>query len=471
MLYSRFASRDNVVIFIDGLRTEEKKTAQVRLTRSRTQLPRAKKIIDEMKANAKIGKAISNAKHKHCSRYLSQSVMLTNNDCTNLFNGLKKRGWDVVLGPGEADLAIRKRSSKLTRPFAVVTGDSDLLAHCSVPVIYRPFRGEFYEYDVDECAKALGILRLQLTALAIVSKNDYTNNPFRFGVATNLEIIKDMNPDTIDSILWRYRHSQSVYRRAEVDVSHFKFAYRVFYEGKECVIESDYDVKVKNHQAEVVAVRDHLKEAKDEMTQNAQARREANREHKAQSSNPFRHGKYQTFNRYRTIDQALFPQKPQVGTSKSSTADQSNLDRRKNYTCRYAVRRIVCSNPASSKPDREHPPMKLFRFKKHIEQDNTETGTEEEVKAKERKKWEPKTIPTNPHELQLKLKSAQERAIIKCIKDHVQVGNLIKRRAQIALAMYISKEEENGPENIRQAISRSNSSSGDMYDDDDDEFG
>ncbi|KAF9195990.1 hypothetical protein BGZ49_002922, partial [Haplosporangium sp. Z 27] len=134
-------------------------------------------------------------------------------------------------------------------------------------------------------------------------------------------------------------------------------------------------------------------------------------------------------------------------------AGQSNLDRWKNYTCRYAVRRIVCSNSATPKPDREHPPMKLFRFKEHIEQDNTK----EEVKAKKRKKWKPKAIPTNPHELvkamtrahqaatltvgtlkantkQLKLKSAQERAILKCIKDHVQVGNLIKRRAQVALA-------------------------------------
>ncbi|KAF8945845.1 hypothetical protein BGZ46_005952 [Entomortierella lignicola] len=178
---------------------------------------------------------------------------------TNLFNGLKDRGWDAVLGPGEADLAIRKRFSKLPRPFAVVTGDSDLPAHCSVPVIYRPFRGGFYEYDVDECAKALGISRLQLTALAIMSKNDYTKNPFRFGVATNLEIIKDMKLSI----------------RTEVDVSHFKFAYRVFYKGEEHVIKSDYDVKVKNHQAEVVTLRDRLKEVKGEMAQNAQTRREA----------------------------------------------------------------------------------------------------------------------------------------------------------------------------------------------------
>ncbi|KAF9176158.1 hypothetical protein BGZ49_006614, partial [Haplosporangium sp. Z 27] len=121
-------------MFIDGQRTEEKeKTAQVRLTRSRTQLLRAKKIVDEMKANAKIGKAISSAKHKRCSRYLSQSVMLTNNDRTNLFNSLKDRGWNAVLGPGEADLAIRKRFSESSRPFAVVTGDSDLLAHRFVP--------------------------------------------------------------------------------------------------------------------------------------------------------------------------------------------------------------------------------------------------------------------------------------------------------------------------------------------------
>ncbi|KAF8946235.1 hypothetical protein BGZ46_005831, partial [Entomortierella lignicola] len=103
------------------------------------------------------------------------------------------------------------------------------------------------------------------------------------------------------------------------------------------------------------------------------------------------------------------------------------------------------------------------------------TDTEEKVKAKKRKKWKPKAIGTNPHELvkamtrahqaatlavgalkantkQLELKSAQKRAILKCIKDHVQVDNLIKRRAQVALAMYISKEGKNGFENIRQAI-------------------
>ncbi|KAF8948698.1 hypothetical protein BGZ46_005325, partial [Entomortierella lignicola] len=277
ILCSRFASKENVVIFIDGQRTKEEKTTEIRLTRSRTQLLHAKKIVDEMKANVKFGKAISSAKHKRCSRYLSQSVMLTNNDCTNLFNSLKNRGWDVVLGPGEADLAIRKRFSKLPRPFAVVTGDSDLLAHHSVPVIYRPFRGEFYEYNVDECAKALGISRLQLTALAIVSKNDYTSNPFRFCVATNLEIIKDMkliSIDTIDLILLRYCHSQSVYRRTEVDVSHFKFAYCVFYKGEEHLIRSDYDVKVKKRQDDVVTLRDRLKEAKDEMAHNAHAGRE-----------------------------------------------------------------------------------------------------------------------------------------------------------------------------------------------------
>ncbi|KAF8984281.1 hypothetical protein BGZ46_008369, partial [Entomortierella lignicola] len=36
---------------------------------------------------------------------------------------------------------------------------------------------------------------------------------------------------------------------------------------------------------------------------------------------------------------------------------------------------------------------------KHIKQDNIETDIEEKVKAKERKKWKPKAIPTNPYEL------------------------------------------------------------------------
>ncbi|KAF8975222.1 hypothetical protein BGZ46_009327 [Entomortierella lignicola] len=78
------------------------------------------------------------------------------------------------------------------------------------------------------------------------------------------------------------------------------------------------------------------------------------------------------------------------------------------------------------------------------------------------------TLKTNTK--QLELKNFQEGAILKCIKNHVQVGNLIKRRAQVALALYISKEGKYGLENIRQAISSSKSSSGNM-DDDDDEFG
>ncbi|KAF8967801.1 hypothetical protein BGZ46_000086 [Entomortierella lignicola] len=326
ILCSHFASKENVVIFIDGQRTQEKeKTAQVRFTRSRTQLLHAKKIVDEMEENAKIGKAISSAKHKRCSQYLSQSVMLIYHDCINLFNGLKSRGWDVVLGPGEADLTISKRFSTLPTPHAVVTDDGDLLAYGSVPVIYRPFRREFYEYGVDECAKALGILRLQLTTLSIVSKNDYTSNPSRLGVATNLEIIKDMKS---------------------------------------------------------IKLRDYLKKTKDEMAQNAQARREVIREHKAQAPNPFRHGKHQTFNKYRTINQALSPQKPQVGTPKSSTAGQFDLDCRRNYTCCYAMSRILCSDPVIPKPDREPPSMKLFHFKEHIGQYNTDTDTDTEEKVK-----------------------------------------------------------------------------------------
>ncbi|KAF9197133.1 hypothetical protein BGZ49_002591 [Haplosporangium sp. Z 27] len=81
--------------------------------------------------------------------------------------------------------------------------------------------------------------------------------------------------------------------------------------------------------------------------------------------------------------EVLSPQKPQVGTSKSSTAGQFDLDCRRNYTCRYAMSRIVCSDPVLPKPDREPPSMKLFHFKEHIGQYDTETDTEEKVKADE----------------------------------------------------------------------------------------
>ncbi|KAF8949098.1 hypothetical protein BGZ46_005206 [Entomortierella lignicola] len=126
--------------------------------------------------------------------------------------------------------------------------------------------------------------------------------------------------------------------------------------------------------------------------------------------------------------------------------------------------------------------MKLFHFKEHIEQDNTETDTKEEVKAKKRKKYKPKAIPTNPHELMRAMTRAHQTATLTVgtlkantkqlkLKNRVQVGNLIKRRAQVALAIYVSKEGENGLKSIRQAISNSKSSSDDMNDDDNNELG
>ena len=202
----RFTDKAKVEIYIDGGRTKEKeKTTKARLATAKRQLVAAEAIVSDIESKADGGETATSATHRRCSRYLLQSFILTAEHRRALTHGLKSRGWNAVMAKGEADLAIRARCEELKQQnnqFAVVTSDSDLLAHQAVPMIYRPFRRGFRQYDVDQCAVDLGLSRRQLTALAIVSRNDYSSGPFCLDIGINIEIIKELaTPSTSCHVL------------------------------------------------------------------------------------------------------------------------------------------------------------------------------------------------------------------------------------------------------------------------------
>ncbi|KAI8348722.1 hypothetical protein B0O80DRAFT_532178 [Mortierella sp. GBAus27b] len=148
-----------------------------------------------MEERAVHGRSVSSVMYKRCNRILTQAYIISEFERTHIVNGLRARGWTVMQASFEADVAIKNRCRDLEQQhyqFAVVTGDSDLLVHPEVPVVYRlTSKNQYLMYDVDECARKLGLSRSQLTSLGIVCKNDHTGNITGCGIATNLALIKE----------------------------------------------------------------------------------------------------------------------------------------------------------------------------------------------------------------------------------------------------------------------------------------
>ncbi|KAF9944380.1 hypothetical protein BGZ72_002451, partial [Mortierella alpina] len=137
---------------------------------------------------------------------------------------MRQEGWTVVESPFEADVAI---ASDCTPSDIVVSIDSDYFAYRSVTTILRPFRGKFLKYDVSQVAAHLGLSRDQLTALCIVSKNDYTCNITKLGPETNLKLISKLRVDDPSAIVDEYLGDKCV-RRKNTSNESFAASVRVF---------------------------------------------------------------------------------------------------------------------------------------------------------------------------------------------------------------------------------------------------
>jgi len=82
----------------------------------------------------------------------------------------------------------------------VVTKDSDLIMYYEVKTVFRPnpAGSYFFRYRKDAVKQALEFTEdSQLTALAIVSKNDYSFNFAGFGLRRNGNIIRDFDPAVV----------------------------------------------------------------------------------------------------------------------------------------------------------------------------------------------------------------------------------------------------------------------------------
>lgn len=104
----------------------------------------------------------------------------------------RERNWEVVESFTEADVEITRDCQEGD---IVISQDSDFAMYSKITTIWRLISGSrFLEYRInEEVLPALGINRMQLTILGIVSRNDYNCNIFGLGCPTNFKIIKELS--------------------------------------------------------------------------------------------------------------------------------------------------------------------------------------------------------------------------------------------------------------------------------------
>lgn len=116
-----------------------------------------------------------------------------------LIRFLRQKGWEVVQCDTEADLRI---ATDTVQGDIVISGDSDLFIYGSVTNLWRPRRGGgFLEYRKEALLSSLGFQHAaQLTALGVVSTNDYNRSIYGLGCETNYKVIKDINSKGQDDV-------------------------------------------------------------------------------------------------------------------------------------------------------------------------------------------------------------------------------------------------------------------------------
>ncbi|KAF9117668.1 hypothetical protein BGX30_005254 [Mortierella sp. GBA39] len=188
---SRFGSISSLVLYIDGPQAEEKAdTFAVREAARKQAVVRCTTSIDTLETRIQSNQRIRKRYFTDVRTNLSSSFYWSLSCRRELVDFLRSAGWDARLCPTEADMEIAK---DFEEGDVVISGDSDMLAYATITTLWRPIsKGLFLEYKTADLLLALAVSRAQLTALAVVSKNDYGKNIYSLGPATNYSIVKSI---------------------------------------------------------------------------------------------------------------------------------------------------------------------------------------------------------------------------------------------------------------------------------------
>ncbi|KAF9081596.1 hypothetical protein BGX29_004390 [Mortierella sp. GBA35] len=202
-LFARRIPKLTSVLYLDGPSPAEKRTTrELREAKRTTALQKALECINNMEERFNTGRRLRKRHFDQLYKHINAAFYWPLESRVALAQYLRANGWNVVVCESEADVAIAEDCEPGD---IVISGDSDMVVYSSVGTIWRPISGgKFLVCEIADVLKHMELSRAQLTTLGVVSKNDYTSNLPRMGVATNYKIIKSLEESDVETMVQRY---------------------------------------------------------------------------------------------------------------------------------------------------------------------------------------------------------------------------------------------------------------------------
>ncbi|KAG0222030.1 hypothetical protein BGW42_006962, partial [Actinomortierella wolfii] len=207
-------------IYVDGQPAVEKQGTHADRDKARSEaLIKADAAIFALESRLAKSQRIRKHHIKNANKYLQQAFHWPLEYRQSFVEYMSNKGYNIVLCPTEADVLI---AAECQTHDAVVSCDSDMLFYRNIPVFWRPVgyykSRRFIKYEKSAILETLGLSPAQLTALAILSGNDYIKNIPYLAFETNLKLIKDFEGDE-KSIVQQYLAHDKVKRQIGRDES------------------------------------------------------------------------------------------------------------------------------------------------------------------------------------------------------------------------------------------------------------
>jgi hypothetical protein len=187
----RFGTPLNMLLYIDGGQAVEKEnTTKARDEARHKALDRTEKSIKVFEERLDDNLRVRKRHFTDVKVGLKSSFHWSLRSRQEFANYMRHRGWTVYVCETEADLAMAQDAKP---DDIIISKDSDMMAYQSVKTLWRPVsKNLILVYKLPDVLATLGITRTQLTALAVVSRNDYHKNIYSLGPSANFSIIKEI---------------------------------------------------------------------------------------------------------------------------------------------------------------------------------------------------------------------------------------------------------------------------------------
>ncbi|KAI8599776.1 hypothetical protein EDD21DRAFT_355146 [Dissophora ornata] len=196
----RFGCKDDIIVYVDRVQAQEKElTAQARQETREKAIRRCEKALDILEDRVGSNLKVRKQHFVDVKTNMASTFYWSLPTRASFVEYLTQAGWKVEACETEADVAI---AWDCKPGDVVVSADSDMMAYPTVSTLWRPISKDLIlVYDLEDVRRTLNFSVAQLTALAVVSGNDYGKNIYSLGATTNYSIIKAIQgKDTIGTV-------------------------------------------------------------------------------------------------------------------------------------------------------------------------------------------------------------------------------------------------------------------------------